>query len=151
MWQMIEAGGRTAENFGVSRLFGQICMLLYLKNEPLSLDQIVEELEISKASVSIACRQLQSFGAIRRITRRGDRRDFYEAVQDIRGLLHDGLLPVFEKKLESARAQIDQCRLMLDESDSSEAGRLKDRLQEVEERRAKISDFIKNPLVRRML
>lgn len=148
---MIEAGGRTAQTFGVSRLFGQIYTLLYLKNEPLSLDQIVQELSVSKASVSIACRRLNSFGAIRRLTQKGDRRDFYTAVQDFRGLVQHGLLPAIEKKLDSARRQIDQCRSLLDEAPCEEAIKLKERLLEAEERRAKIYDLIRNPLLRRML
>jgi len=153
LWQMIEAGGRTAETFGVSRLFGQIYTLLYFKNEPLSLAEIVEELEVSKASVSIACRQLHTFGAVRRVTRKGDRRDFYEAVQDFRGLLQNGLLPIIEKKLDSARRQIEQCRslLMQAHDQHTEAEQLICRLDEAEVRRSKISDLIRNPLVRRML
>ena len=148
---MVEAGGRTAQTFGVSRLLGQIYTLLYLKNEPLSLDAIVDELAVSKASVSIACRQLHTFGAIRHITQKGDRRDFYEAIQDFRGLLQNGLLPALEKKLDSARIQIDRCRSLLETANDQEAARLKHRLDEAEERRAKMSDLIKNPLLRRML
>jgi len=153
LWQMIEAGGRTAENFGISRLFGQIYMLLYLKNRPLSLDEMVKELAISKASVSIACRQLYSFGAVRRVTHKGDRRDFYEAVQDFRGLLQNGLLPMLERKLDSARIQIEQCRGQLESScdHDDESEMLIERLDEAEERRSKICDLIRNPLVRRML
>lgn len=150
-WQMVEAGGRTAQSFGLARLLGQIYMLLYLKNQPLSLDAMVEELQVSKASVSIACRQLHAFGAIRRITRKGDRRDFYEAVQDFRGLLQNGLLPALDKKLDSAKIQIEQCRSMLAGADSEASGQLLQRLNEAEERRSKISDLIRNPLVRRML
>ncbi len=151
MWQMIDAGGRAAQAFGVSRLFGQIYALLYLRNEALSLDQMVEDLQVSKASISIACRQLYSFGALRRVTRKGDRRDFYEAVQDFRGLVNNGLLPIIEKKLESAKVQINQCRAMLDDSKESAAIRLLERLDEAEERRSKISSLVKNPLIRRML
>lgn len=153
LWQMIEAGGRTAETFGVSRLFGQIYTLLYLKNTPLSLEQIGTELSVSKASVSIACRQLHTFGAIRRITMKGDRRDFYEAVQDFRTLINSGILPVIEKKLASAGRQIDQCRkqLVAGTDHQPEAQALLARLDEVEERRRKISDLISNPLVRKML
>ncbi len=151
VWEMVEAGGRTAESFGVSRLLGQIYTLLYLRNEPLSLDELVEELAVSKASVSIACRHLHSFGAVRRITQRGDRRDFYEAVQDVRGLLQNGLLPVIQKKLDSARVQIDRCRNLLEQAAGEDVTRLKARLDEAEERRAKISALVNNPLLRHML
>ncbi len=153
LWQMIEAGGRTAETFGVSRLLGQIYTLLYLKKASLSLDEIVHELSVSKASVSIACRQLNTFGAIRRITMKGDRRDFYEAVRDFRSLLHQGLLPAIEKKLNSAARQIEQCRqLIADGGDHQpEAVELLASLAEVDERRQKISDLLSNPLIRKML
>jgi len=153
IWQMIEAGGRTAQSFGVSKLLGQIYILLYLKNAPLSLSQIVHELKVSKASVSIACRQLDAFGAVRRVTQRGDRRDFYEAVQDFREILQNSLLPALEKKLDSARRQIEQCRSILEsaEDTGSETEDLKSRLDEAENRRAKISNLVKNPLIRRML
>lgn len=151
IWEMVEAGGRTAQTFGVSRLLGQIYTLLYLKNEPLSLDQLVEELQVSKASVSIACRQLHAFGIIRRVGVRGDRRDFYEAVQDFRGLLQNGLLPALEKKLNSARVQIDKCRALLAGCEEPESDHLLRRLDEAEERRSKVEELIKNPLLRRML
>lgn len=152
IWELVEAGGRTAQSFGVSRLLGQIYTLLYIRDEALSLDQLVEALSVSKASVSIACRQLQVFGAIRRVTQRGDRRDFYEAVQDFRGLLQNGLLPILEKKLESARVQLERCRdLLAASSNDQESAKLLKRLDEAEERRSKISNLISNPLLRRML
>lgn len=148
---MVEAGGRTAQTFGVSRLLGQIYTLLYLKNQSLSLDEIAQELAVSKASVSIACRQLHTFGALRRMTHRGDRRDFYEAVQDFRGLLQHGLLPILEKKLESAGIQIQKCRKMIESVSDLDSGKLMERLNEAEERRSKIMNLIKNPLLQRML
>ncbi|HMP71810.1 MAG TPA: helix-turn-helix domain-containing protein [Kiritimatiellia bacterium] len=152
LWQMIEAGGRTSQTFGLSRLLGQIYTLLYLKSDPLSLDEIVNELEVSKASVSVACRQLQSFGAVKRSTRKGDRRDFYEAVQDVRGLIQNGLLPAIEKKLDSARIQIEQCLAMLEAADGNpRAEQLRTRLHEAEKRRAKMDKLLRNPLVRSML
>lgn len=152
LWQMIEAGGRTSQTFGLSRLLGQIYTLLYLKSDPLSLDEIVAELDVSKASVSIACRQLQAFGAVKRTTKKGDRRDFYEAVQDVRGLLQHGLLPAIEKKLDSARIQIEQCLKMLEATNGDrQADLLRKRLLEAEKRRDKIGKLLRNPLVRSML
>lgn len=151
IWEMVEAGGRTAQTFGISRLLGQIYTLLYLRNEPLSLDEIAEELAVSKASVSIACRQLHTFGAVRRTSQKGDRRDFYEAVQDFHGLLQNGLLPIFEKKLDSARTQIEKCRQLLQSTEGVERDRLLARLDEAERRRSRIYDLIRNPLIRKLL
>ncbi len=151
MNEMVEAGGRTAETFGVGKMVGQIYTLLYLKNEALSLAQIAEALQVSKASASIACRQLVAFGALRKVTHDADRRDFYEAVQDFRGLLQNGLLPALEKKLDSARIQIDLCRRLVTGDESPEARNFLGRLDEAEQRREKISALIRNPLIRHLL
>ena len=152
-WEMVEAGGRTAQSFGLSRLFGQIYMLLYLSDEPLGLDFLAEQLGVSKASVSIASRQLESWGAVRRIWKKGDRRDFYTAETDFRNLIHGGLMTSLNKKLESARVQIQRSLDMLEKNGSSDdkIKFLKQRLNEAESRRSKIARLLNNPLVKKLL
>ena len=46
-WEMVEAGGRTVQSFGLNRLFGQIYVLLYLSDEPQSLDSLARQLGVS--------------------------------------------------------------------------------------------------------
>ena len=107
-WEMIEAGGRTAQSFGVNRLMGQVYMLLYLTENPLSLDELSQEIGVSKASASITCRQLESWGALRKVWKRGDRKDYYEAETNLSSIVHQALFGSLEKKLESARTQIQR-------------------------------------------
>ena len=71
--RMIEGGARTAQTFGLNRLLGQIYMLLFMHGRPRCLDDIAEELSVSKASVSIACRQLAGLGILGRVWKKGDR------------------------------------------------------------------------------
>jgi DNA-binding transcriptional regulator GbsR (MarR family) len=152
-WEMMEAGGRTVQSFGLNRLFGQIYALLYLSPEPACLDMIAERLGVSKASVSIACRQLQSWGAVHRVWQKGDRKDYYAAEQDFRAIIKNGLLPSFNKKLESAKRQIERSAAQLeDHGIPPEKSRfLKEQLREAERLRANISRLLNNPLVRKML
>lgn len=149
-WEMVEAGGRTAQSFGLSRLFGQLYVFLYLSAKPRSLDELAAGLGVSKASVSIACRQLESWGAVRRIWVKGDRKDYYEAETDFGRLINGGLLTSLNKKLESARIQIERSMQML-ETGGGAAGFLRERLQEAEKRRRRIHGLLNNPLVRRLL
>jgi HTH-type transcriptional regulator, glycine betaine synthesis regulator len=151
--EMVEAGGRTSLSFGLSRLFGQIYTYLYLSEEPQSLDEVAEALGVSKASVSIAARQLESWGAVRCVWRKGDRRDFYEAETDFRRLISEGLMSSFNKKLESARKQIQRSITLLEQDGSAngEKNFLKKRLAEAEARRARIEKLLNNPLVRKLL
>ncbi len=152
-YEMIEAGGRTAQTFGFNRLFGQLYMLLFMSAEPACLDTIVESLGISKASASIACRQLESWGVLHKVWMKGDRKDYYEAITDISQIVNNGLLASVNKKLVSAQHQIQRSRKLLEES-SENAERvafLKQRLAQAEKYRARLESLLNNPLIRKLL
>lgn len=62
----IEAVGQLSASLGLSRVVGQLYALLYLNNGPLSLDDIVRILKMSKGNVSVNIRELEKWGAVRR-------------------------------------------------------------------------------------
>jgi DNA-binding transcriptional regulator GbsR (MarR family) len=148
-WEMIEAGGRTAQSFGLNRLLGQAYVLLYLSPEPRSLDEVASDLGVSKASVSIACRQLDSWGALKRVWKKGDRRDYYEVETDLGRFLNNGVLASLTKKLDSAKLQIERSMEMLDGRDG-DTEFLRRRLREAEGYRNKVARLINNPLIRKL-
>ena len=150
--EMIEAGGRTAQSFGLSRLLGQIYMLLYLSDGALNLDDLARQLGISKASASIVCRQLESWCAVHRVWVRGDRRDFYVAETHFNSVLVNGLLASLNKKLDSAKIQIERSlQLLRQEGVNGEPSRfLEKRLKEAEAYRSKVARLLNNPLVRKL-
>lgn len=152
-YEMIEAGGRTAQTFGFNRLFGQLYMFLFMSPEPACLDTIAESLGISKASASIACRQLESWGVLHKVWMKGDRKDYYEAITDIGQIVNGGLLASINKKLVSAKNQIERSMSLLEE-DADPSGRaefLKQRLTQAEKYRARVEGLLNNPLVRKLL
>jgi DNA-binding transcriptional regulator GbsR (MarR family) len=63
---------------------GQLYAALLMSPKPLSLDDMMELLSISKASVSMNMRTLEHMGMVRQawVRGRGDRRKFYEAETD---------------------------------------------------------------------
>ncbi|MDD2236878.1 MAG: hypothetical protein PHP44_02895 [Kiritimatiellae bacterium] len=152
-YEMIEAGGRTAQTFGFNRLFGQIYMLLFMSPEPACLDVIAESLGISKASASIACRQLESWGVLHKVWMKGDRKDYYEAITDISQIVNNGLLASVNKKLVSAQYQIQRSRSLLEESreNSERVAFLKQRLAQAEKYRARLEALLNNPLIRKLI
>jgi DNA-binding transcriptional regulator GbsR (MarR family) len=150
---MVEAGGRTAQSFGLNRLLGQIYMCLYMSHEARCLDDLAETLGVSKASVSIACRQLLALGGIKRVWHKGDRRDFYEAETDFRSLVQNGLLRELQKKLQSAEVQIDLCRGLFEKAAADhpdESDFLLQRLDHAARYRSRIAGLIDNPLLKRL-
>ncbi|MCS6835034.1 MAG: hypothetical protein NZ750_03335 [Anaerolineae bacterium] len=78
---MLDGLGQLADYFGFSKVMGQLYGTLLMHNGPLSLDELMERLDISKASVSMNMRSLELLGMVRQVwvRGRGGRRKFYEA------------------------------------------------------------------------
>ena len=103
---LIEAAGGMFQLLGMPRSAGQIYGLLYLSDKPLSLDDMVNLLSISKGSASMGTRHLASWGAIRQVWVPGDRRDHYEAVEDLGQLLRASYAEFVKPRLSSAEQRL---------------------------------------------
>lgn len=81
---MLDGLGQLAEYFGFSKVMGQLYGSLLMSPRPLCLDDMMDLLSISKASVSMNMRTLEHMGMVRQVwvRGRGDRRKFYEAETD---------------------------------------------------------------------
>jgi DNA-binding transcriptional regulator GbsR (MarR family) len=66
-----------------ARLYGY----LLLSESPVSLDEMVAELQVSKSTASVAARQLEMYTLARRQSQRGTRGILYEASDDFDGIL----------------------------------------------------------------
>jgi DNA-binding transcriptional regulator GbsR (MarR family) len=78
----VDRMGTFAEHDGLSPIAGRLFALLLLADEPRSLDELADALSVSKASVSTDARRLLERGIVERVTRTGDRRDYYELARD---------------------------------------------------------------------
>jgi len=75
--------GEMGTRWGVNRTVAQIHALLYLADEPLSADDIVETLGVARSNVSNSLKELQSWKLVRVSHVMGDRRDRFTALQDV--------------------------------------------------------------------
>src|SRR5262245_44852 len=69
--------------WGISPTMAQIHGLLFITSEVLSMDDIMARLAISRGNVSMNLTKLLDWGLVRRVHRRGDRREYYEALGDV--------------------------------------------------------------------
>ncbi len=83
--EFIQDYGRGYQAFGLPKLMGRVVGLLLYHGAPLSLDDITEELHVSKGPVSQIMSRLREHKLVRRIWVPGSRRDYYEAEADIFG------------------------------------------------------------------
>jgi DNA-binding transcriptional regulator GbsR (MarR family) len=79
---ILEGLGQLADYFGYNKVMGKMYGALLLSPAPMSLDDMMEHLDVSKASVSMNMRMLENLGIIHEVWVRGDRRKYYEAESD---------------------------------------------------------------------
>jgi DNA-binding transcriptional regulator GbsR (MarR family) len=80
--RFVEGMGLFFESEGGPRIAGRLFAHLLLQEEPQSLDALAEDLRVSKASISTNARLLEERGLLERVSRPGDRRDYYIAAPD---------------------------------------------------------------------
>jgi DNA-binding transcriptional regulator GbsR (MarR family) len=76
--RFVEKAGVLWENDGLPRIAGRIFGLMLISEDALSLDEIADMLGVSKASVSTDTRLLERMGFVERVSKPGDRRDYYQ-------------------------------------------------------------------------
>lgn len=75
--------GEMGTTWGISRSMAEIHALLFLSTEPLCTDDVMEQLTISRGSVSMSLRELVNWELIHRVHRRGDRKEYFEAEKEV--------------------------------------------------------------------
>lgn len=112
----IETAGRLCKGLGLNEIAGQLYALLYLSPDPISLNEMVEMLKISKASASVNIRALEGWGAARKVWVKGNRRDHYVADRDIQKIVIDRLKTGLERRISEANGLVEQAEKMLNGS-----------------------------------
>lgn len=79
----IESIGELGLSLGLNKVAAQLYALLFMSSEPLSLDDMARRLKMSKGNISVNVRELEKWGAARKVWVKGNRRDFYKAELDI--------------------------------------------------------------------
>jgi DNA-binding transcriptional regulator GbsR (MarR family) len=74
---------RMSSLWGISPTMAEIHGLLYITGAALSMDNIMSRLGISRGNVSMNLSKLAEWGLVRRVHKRGDRRDYYESLSDV--------------------------------------------------------------------
>ncbi|HOW96679.1 MAG TPA: hypothetical protein P5567_09045 [Kiritimatiellia bacterium] len=99
--RFIEAAGQMTQTLGVGRALGQVFTHIYFSRQPQSLDDLTQSLGISKGSASMTVRQLEQWGALRKVWIKGERKDYYEALDHFGRIIRRALLDVIGRKMES--------------------------------------------------
>jgi HTH-type transcriptional regulator, glycine betaine synthesis regulator len=72
----IRRWGEMGQTWGINRTMAEIHALLYIGGRPLCTDDVMERLHISRGNASMSLRALCDWGIVRRLHKRGERREY---------------------------------------------------------------------------
>jgi DNA-binding transcriptional regulator GbsR (MarR family) len=134
---VIEAIGRVTEFWGFSKIMGQLYGVLYMSPNPLTLDDMVRELSVSKGNVSINIRALERWNMVKPVWVKGDRKDYYEAETDfwkiVRGVLREREKKEFDQALSSVGSNLKKAQELHKAEKSAETAFTVERLKKLED------------------
>ena len=81
--QLIQTWGQLSSHWGINRTMGQIHALLMVSPNPMTADQIISELGISRGNVSMNLRSLIEWGIVHKVYVTGDRKEYFASEKDV--------------------------------------------------------------------
>src|SRR3954454_3800193 len=81
--EFVTQWGAIGSAWGINRTMAQIHALLITTPNPLSTDEVMEDLKISRGNAHGNLRELVSWGLVRSVVRKGERKEFFEAEKDV--------------------------------------------------------------------
>ena len=107
----IQGVSRISNFWGFPKAMGAIYGAIYLSPTPITLDNLVEQVGVSKGAVSTNVRQLERLGMIHKHVVIGDRKDYYSAETDfwkiIKGILREREKSEFDTALHSVSDSLE--------------------------------------------
>ncbi len=81
--QFIQNWGVLGTQWGINRTMAQIHALLLVSPDPMSADDIMNQLKISRGNTNMNVRDLMDWGIVEKVLKPGERKEFFVAEKDI--------------------------------------------------------------------
>ena len=81
--ELIHAWGVLGQSWGLNKTMAQIHALLMVSTKPLSTEEIMEELNISRGNANMNIRALLEWSIIERILVPGERKEYFKSEKDV--------------------------------------------------------------------
>jgi DNA-binding transcriptional regulator GbsR (MarR family) len=81
--KFVQTWGALGSQWGINKTMAQIHALLMVSNESISMEDIMDELQISRGNASMNLRALMDWGIVYKEYKAGERREFFTAEKDL--------------------------------------------------------------------
>jgi len=84
--KFIDTWGSLGNLWGINKVMAKIHALLFISKEPLCMEDIMKELQISRGNTSMSLRQLIDWGIVYKTSIPGERREYFSSEKDVQEL-----------------------------------------------------------------
>jgi len=84
--KFISTWGSLGTLWGINKAMAQIQALLFISTKPLSMEDVMEDLKISRGNASMNLRQLMDWGIVTKVLISGERREFFTTEKNVQEL-----------------------------------------------------------------
>lgn len=106
--QFISSWGAFGTHWGINRTMAQIHALLLITPDPLTQDDIMNELNISRGNTNMNIRELINWGLVERVLLTGERKEYFTAEKDIWKVVKQIVKERKKRELEPMLKLLDQ-------------------------------------------
>ena len=106
--QFISSWGAFGTHWGINRTMAQIHALLLVSADPLTQDDLMEELNISRGNANMNIRELINWGLVERMILPGERKEYFVAEKDILKVVRQIVKERKKRELEPMLRLLDQ-------------------------------------------
>lgn len=132
--KFLQSWGALGSQWGINKTMAQIHALLMVSGEPISMEDIMDELQISRGNASMNLRALIDWGIVYKEYKTGERKEFFSAEKDLDEL-------AIKIARERSRREIKPTLKVLKEVSSITATNSKEEKHFVEQT-SKLYDFV---------
>jgi len=125
--------GVMGTQWGINRTMAQVHALLMTAVEPMSTDEVMETLDISRGNAHTNLKELVNWGLLRIITKKGERREFFEAEKDVWEMFRLIMRERKRRELDPALAVLTRCKQESSSLKSVEAKAFHQQMSELED------------------
>ncbi len=138
----IRRWGEMGQTWGINRTMAEIHALLYICAIPLCTDDVMERLNISRGNASMSLRALCDWGIIRRLHKRGERREYFESLGDVWEMFSIIAAERKRREMDPVLETIRQCQLMLSEQQLGKSAAKLEHVRLTSQRLAGMEEFM---------
>lgn len=106
--QFVQAWGTLGSKWGINRTMAQLHALLMVSPDPMSAEDLMDQLNISRGNVNMNIRELIDWGLVEKVHKSGDRKEYFSAEKDIWKITKQVAKERKKRELEPVLKVLDQ-------------------------------------------